>query len=34
MFVGLANPRILLIFAGFLVVLVLLIVYVRWRWMN
>ena len=34
MFVGLVNPRALLIFAGLVVVLVLLIVYVRWRLTN
>jgi hypothetical protein len=34
MFVGLANPRSLLIFAGLLVFFILLIAYVRWRLMN
>jgi len=34
MFVGLANPRALLIFAGIFVFFIALIVYVRWRLMN
>lgn len=34
MFVGLVNPRTLLIFAGIIVFFILVIVYVRWRLMN